>query len=66
MTQHAKVAPVDIDAADRMEAERLDLEMHARLEAGLIDAPSQRLILSALHSLRRTSSTTDGHRFGRR
>lgn len=38
MTQHAKVAPVDIGAADRMEAERLDLEMHARLEAGLIDA----------------------------
>jgi hypothetical protein len=31
-------APLEKDAADRKEAERLDLEMHARLEAGLIDS----------------------------
>ena len=31
-------APVDIHAADPKEAERLDLEAHARLEAGLIDS----------------------------
>jgi hypothetical protein len=35
-TQTNFVSP-DKYAADRMEAERLDLEMHARLEAGLID-----------------------------
>jgi hypothetical protein len=31
-------APVDKYAADTNEAERLDLEAHARLEAGLIDS----------------------------
>ena len=31
-------APEDIHAADPKEVERLDLEAHARLEAGLIDS----------------------------
>lgn len=31
-------APEDIHASDPKEAERLDLEAHARLEAGLIDS----------------------------
>jgi hypothetical protein len=31
-------APEDIHAADPRETERLDLEAHARLEAGLIDS----------------------------
>jgi hypothetical protein len=35
--QKANFTPVDKYAPDRREAERLDLEMHARLEAGLID-----------------------------
>jgi hypothetical protein len=38
MAQKANFAPIDKYAADRREAERLDLEMHARLEAGLIDS----------------------------
>jgi len=38
MAQKANFAPVDKYAADRKEAERLDLEMHARVEAGLIDS----------------------------
>ena len=37
MAQKANFTPVDKYAPDRREAERLDLEMHARLEAGLID-----------------------------
>jgi hypothetical protein len=37
MAQKANFAPIDKYAADRREAERLDLEMRARLEAGLID-----------------------------
>jgi hypothetical protein len=38
MAQKAKLTPVD--KSDRREAERLDLEKHARLEAGLIDPES--------------------------
>jgi hypothetical protein len=38
MPQKANLTPVD--KSDRREAERLDLEKHARLEAGLIDAAS--------------------------
>lgn len=38
MAQKPNFTPVDKYARDRQEAERLDLEMHARLEAGLIDA----------------------------
>jgi hypothetical protein len=38
MAQKAKLTPVD--KSDRREAERLDLEKHARLEAGLIDPVS--------------------------
>jgi hypothetical protein len=37
MAQKASFTPVDKYESDRREAERLDLEMHARLEAGLID-----------------------------
>jgi hypothetical protein len=38
MAQKAKLTPVD--KSDRREAERLDLEKHARLEADLIDPVS--------------------------
>ena len=38
MVQKASFAPVDRRAEDRSEADRLDLELHARLEAGLIDS----------------------------
>jgi hypothetical protein len=38
MAQKANLTPVDKYESDRREAERLDLEKHARLEAGLIDA----------------------------
>jgi hypothetical protein len=34
MAQKPDFTPVDKHARDRQEAERLDLEMHARLEAG--------------------------------
>jgi hypothetical protein len=37
MAQKANFTPVDKYESDRREAERLELEMHARLEAGLID-----------------------------
>ena len=37
MAKKPNSAPVDKYARDLQEAERLDLEMHARLEAGLID-----------------------------
>jgi hypothetical protein len=37
MAQKANLTPVDKYKSDRREAERLDLEKHARLEAGLID-----------------------------
>jgi hypothetical protein len=40
MAQKPDFTPVDKYARDRQEAERLDLEMHARLEAGLIDTSS--------------------------
>ena len=40
MAQKPDFTPVDRYARDRQEAERLDLEMHARLEAGLIDTSS--------------------------
>jgi hypothetical protein len=36
MAQKGNFTSVDQYAADRRKAERLDLEMHARLEAGLI------------------------------
>jgi hypothetical protein len=37
MAQKANLTPVGKYESDRREAERLDLETHARLEAGLID-----------------------------
>ena len=37
MADKINLDPHDKYASDRMEAERLDLEMHARLEAGLIE-----------------------------
>jgi hypothetical protein len=40
MAQKANLTPVDKYESDRWEAERLDLEKHARLEAGLIDPMS--------------------------
>ena len=40
MAQKANLTPVDKYESDRREAERLDLEKHARLEAGLIDPVS--------------------------
>jgi hypothetical protein len=40
MARKANLTPVDKDVSDRQEAERLDLEKHARLEAGLIDPAS--------------------------
>ena len=39
MAQKTNFTPVYKYAPDRREAERLDLEKHARLEAGLIDTP---------------------------
>jgi len=40
MAQKANLTPVDKYESDRRKAERLDLEKHARLEAGLIDPVS--------------------------
>jgi hypothetical protein len=40
MAQKANLSPVDNYESDRREAERLDLEKLARLEAGLIDPVS--------------------------
>jgi hypothetical protein len=40
MAQKANLTPVDKQESDRREAERLDLEKHARWEAGLIDLVS--------------------------
>jgi hypothetical protein len=40
MAQKADLTPADRDESDRREAERLDLEKHLRLEAGLIDPAS--------------------------
>jgi hypothetical protein len=40
MAQKASLTPVDKYESDRREAERLDLEKHARVEAGLIDPVS--------------------------
>jgi hypothetical protein len=40
MAQKANLTPVDKYESDRREAQRLDLEKHARLEAGLIDPVS--------------------------
>jgi hypothetical protein len=40
MAQKANLTPVDKYESDRREAERLDLEKYARLEAGLIDPVS--------------------------
>jgi hypothetical protein len=37
MAQKANFTPVDKNESDRREAERLDFEKHARLEADLID-----------------------------
>jgi hypothetical protein len=38
MAERVHFAPQDTYAADRQAAERLDLKMHARLEAGLMDS----------------------------
>jgi hypothetical protein len=38
MAERVNLAPRDKYDADREEAERLDLEAHARLEAGLMDS----------------------------
>jgi hypothetical protein len=38
MSQRVNFAPRDKYAADREKAEKLDLETHARLEAGLTDS----------------------------
>ena len=40
MAERENVALRDQYSADRREAEKLDLEMHARLEAGLLDTNS--------------------------
>ena len=40
MAQKANLTPVDKYESDRREAERLDLDKHVRLEAGLIDPVS--------------------------
>jgi hypothetical protein len=40
MAQKANLTPIDKYESGRREAERLDLEKHARLEAGLIDPVS--------------------------
>jgi hypothetical protein len=40
MAQKANLTPVDKQKSDRREAERFDLEKHARWEAGLIDPVS--------------------------
>jgi hypothetical protein len=40
MAQKATLTPADKYESDRREAERLDLEKHARSEAGLIDPVS--------------------------
>jgi hypothetical protein len=40
MAQKANLTPVDKYESDRREAERLDLEKHARLEAGLVNPMS--------------------------
>jgi hypothetical protein len=40
MAQKANLTPLDKNEQDHREAERLDLEKHARLEAGLIDPVS--------------------------
>ena len=37
MAERKYVAPRDKYAADRQEAEKLNLEMHVRIEAGLVD-----------------------------
>jgi hypothetical protein len=61
MAQKAKLTPVDKYESDRREAERLDLEKHARFEAGLIDP-------GAPFSRRQSLSTNVGkaYRSGRR
>ena len=55
MAQKANLTPVDKYESDRPEAERLDLEKHARLEAGLIDP------VSAIH---RAPTAEHQHREG--
>jgi hypothetical protein len=50
MAQKANLTPVD--KSDRREAERLDLEKHARLEAGLIDPVSAIQPATAEHQRR--------------
>ena len=53
MAQKANLTPVDKYESDRREAERLDLEKHARLEAGLIDPASAiQPVLTADHQHR--------------
>jgi len=55
MAQKANLTPVDKYESDRREAERLDLEKHARLEAGLIDPVS---------AIQPASNGEDEHREG--
>jgi len=53
MAQKANLTPVDKYESDRLEAKRLDLEKHARLEAGLIDPVSAiQRVLTAEHQHR--------------
>jgi hypothetical protein len=53
MAQKANLTPVDKYESGRREAERLDLEKHARLEAGLIDPVSAIQPVSAAEHQRR-------------
>jgi hypothetical protein len=49
MANKINLDPHDKHASDRMEAERLDLDMHARLEVGLIETFSESDPVSAVH-----------------
>jgi hypothetical protein len=52
MAQKANLTPVDNYESDRREAARIDLERHARLEAGLIDPVSAIQPATAEHQRR--------------
>jgi hypothetical protein len=52
MAQKANFTPVDKYESDRREAERLELEKQARLEAGLIDPSAVQPAPSAEHQRR--------------
>jgi hypothetical protein len=68
MAQKANFTPVDKYESDRREAERLDFEKHARLEADLIDTFPASDPVSATQSARQPLSIHTGkaHRSGRR